>query len=95
MNLKRLKALTYKESLQVFRDPSSILIAFILPLILLFLMGYAVSLDARKIPIAIISKSNSELSQKLISSFISSNFFAFVLNRYLYFYSNQLQKSLN
>jgi ABC-2 type transport system permease protein len=43
MNLKRLKALTYKESLQVFRDPSSILIAFILPLILLFLMGYAVS----------------------------------------------------
>ena len=33
MNLKRLKALTYKESLQVFRDPSSILIAVILPLI--------------------------------------------------------------
>jgi ABC-2 type transport system permease protein len=50
MNLKRLKALTYKESLQVFRDPSSILIAFILPLILLFLMGYAVSLDAILLP---------------------------------------------
>jgi len=36
MNFKRLKALLRKESLQVFKDPSSILIAFILPLILLF-----------------------------------------------------------
>lgn len=93
MNLKRLKALTYKESLQVFRDPSSILIAFILPLILLFLMGYAVSLDARKIPIAIISKSNSELSQKLISSFISSNFFEVDLSKNKNIYLEQMQKS--
>ncbi|MFX4232637.1 ABC transporter permease [Aliarcobacter butzleri] len=93
MNLKRLKALTYKESLQVFRDPSSILIAFILPLILLFLMGYAVSLDARKIPIAIISKSNSELSQKLISSFISSNFFEVDLSKDKNIYLEQMQKS--
>ena len=93
MNLKRLKALTYKESLQVFRDPSSILIAFILPLILLFLMGYAVSLDARKIPIAIISKSNSELSQKLISSFISSNFFEVDLSKNKDIYLEQMQKS--
>lgn len=92
MNLKRLKALLIKESLQVFRDPSSILIAFILPLLLLFLMGYAVSLDARKIPVAIISKSNSELSQKLISSFYSSKFFEVDLSKDKEFYINELQK---
>ena len=47
--MRRLKALIVKESLQVVRDPSSILIAFVLPLILLFLFGYGVSLDARQV----------------------------------------------
>lgn len=93
MNIKRLKAIFYKESLQVFRDPSSILIAFILPLILLFLMGYAISLDAKNIPIAIISKSNSELSQKLISSFIGSKFFEVDLGKNKEFYIEKLQES--
>jgi ABC-2 type transport system permease protein len=92
MNLKRLKALFKKESLQIFRDPSSILIAFILPLLLLFLMGYAVSLDARKIPIAIISKSNSELSQKLISSFISSKYFEVDLDKNKNLYIEKMQE---
>lgn len=92
MNFRRLKAILIKESLQVFRDPSSILIAFILPLILLFLMGYAVSLDARKIPIAIISKSNSELSQKLISSFISSRYFEVDLAKNRDFYIEKMQE---
>lgn len=93
MKLKRLKALIYKESLQIFRDPSSILIAFVLPLLLLFLMGYAVSLDARKIPIAIISKTNSELSQKLISSFTNSKFFEVNLSKNKNIYLEEIQKN--
>jgi ABC-2 type transport system permease protein len=43
---RRLLALCRKESRQIFRDPSSILVAFILPVILLFVMGYAINLDA-------------------------------------------------
>lgn len=35
--MKRLWALVYKEMLQIIRDPSSILIAFVLPFILLFI----------------------------------------------------------
>jgi ABC-2 type transport system permease protein len=42
---RRLATLMRKESLQVVRDPSSILIAFVLPTVLLFLFGYGVSLD--------------------------------------------------
>lgn len=75
MNPKRLKALIKKEALQILRDPSAILIAFVLPLILLFLMGYAVSLDAKKIHIAVISNTENSASQKLIESFKYSKSF--------------------
>lgn len=73
MKIKNIKAIAYKETLQVFRDPSSILIAFILPLILLFLMGYAVSLDSKNIKFGIVSHSN--LTNDLISNFMASKFF--------------------
>ncbi|MCZ6132435.1 hypothetical protein O6B42_00865 [Campylobacter ureolyticus] len=73
MKIKNIKAIAYKETLQVFRDPSSILIAFILPLILLFLMGYVVSLDSKNIKFGIVSHSN--LTNDLISNFMASKFF--------------------
>jgi ABC-2 type transport system permease protein len=52
--VRRLAALVRKESLQVLRDPSAILIAFVLPVLLLFLFAYAVSLDLRKVPIGVV-----------------------------------------
>lgn len=75
MKLRRLSAFLYKETLQIFHDPSSILIAVVLPLILLFLMGYAVSLDANKLPLGIINKSASSASHTLIDKFSASPFF--------------------
>ena len=52
INTRRLGALIRKEFLQMSRDVSSILIAFALPLILLFLFGYGLSLDARNLRMA-------------------------------------------
>ncbi|MFT7861081.1 MAG: ABC transporter permease [Sulfurimonas sp.] len=75
MKLRRISAFLYKETLQIFHDPSAILIAVVLPLILLFLMGYAVSLDAKKIPLGIINKSSSLSSHTLIDKFSASPFF--------------------
>lgn len=75
MKASRLFALLYKETLQIIRDPSAILIAVILPLILLFLMGYAVSLDAKKIPLGIVNHSNTQSANQLVSSFSGSPFF--------------------
>lgn len=46
VNLRRLRALCLKESFQIIRDPSSILVAFVLPVVLLFVMGYAINLDS-------------------------------------------------
>ena len=50
----RLRGLMRKEFLQVVRDPSSIAIAFVLPVLLLLLFGYGLSLDVQDIPLAVV-----------------------------------------
>ena len=50
----RLRGLVRKEFLQILRDPSSIAIAFVMPVALLLLFGYGVSLDAEHVPIAVV-----------------------------------------
>ncbi|WP_414041888.1 ABC transporter permease [Acidithiobacillus sp. M4-SHS-6] len=54
MNRQRLRGLIRKEFIQILRDPSAIAIAFVMPVLLLFLFGYGVSLDARHLPIAVV-----------------------------------------
>ncbi|MCG6867272.1 MAG: ABC transporter permease [Gammaproteobacteria bacterium] len=64
-----------KESLQILRDPSSIAIAFVLPVVLLFLFGYGVSLDARGIPLGIVIEQADAATQSLAGSFEHSRYF--------------------
>ncbi|WP_145447928.1 ABC transporter permease [Gimesia panareensis] len=52
--LMRMRGLIRKEFLQVLRDPSALAIAFVLPIVLLLIFGYGVSLDAEHVPIAIV-----------------------------------------
>jgi ABC-2 type transport system permease protein len=47
----RLRGILRKEVLQILRDPSSIALAIVLPLVLLFIFGYGVTLDAENVPI--------------------------------------------
>lgn len=51
---RRLTALVLKETYQTVRDPSSILIAFILPIIMLFIFGYGLNLDTGRSKIALV-----------------------------------------
>jgi ABC-2 type transport system permease protein len=63
VNPQRLRGLIRKEFLQILRDPSAVAIAFFLPVFLLFLFGYGVTLDARRIPLAIVvNRPTSETS---------------------------------
>ena len=71
-SLRRFNALFLKETFQIIRDPSSILIAVVLPLILLFLMGYAISLDSKNIPVGIVVEKSSKYTQSLVDSFKQS-----------------------
>jgi len=73
---QRLWGMIRKESLQILRDPSSISIAFVMPVVLLFLFGYGVSLDARDIPLAIVIEQPDTASDAFAGTFDHSEFFA-------------------
>lgn len=53
---RRLRALCLKESLQIVRDPSSALIAFVLPMVLLMIFGYGINLDASRLHIGVLNE---------------------------------------
>ncbi len=72
----RLLGLVRKESLQIIRDPSSIGIAFFLPVLLLLIFGYGVSLDARDIGLAVVVDAPDPLAMSLVSGFKRSEYFA-------------------
>lgn len=75
MKRRRLKALLIKESYQIVRDPSALLIAVVLPLILLLLMGYAISLDSQKIKLGIANLDNGPHGEELLARFAASPYF--------------------
>ncbi len=52
--LMRMRGFLRKEALQIYRDPSSIALAIVLPMVLLFIFGYGVSLDAEDVPLAVV-----------------------------------------
>jgi ABC-2 type transport system permease protein len=78
---RRFAALVRKESLQVVRDPSSILIAFVLPLILLFLFGYGVSLDTTRTHVGLVIEETTPLTNDLAASFQGSRYFSVTTGR--------------
>jgi ABC-2 type transport system permease protein len=72
---RRLRALVVKECLQIVRDPSAILIAVVLPVVLLFLFAYAISLDIRHVRIGVVDESGGEASQSLAAAFSATTYF--------------------
>lgn len=74
-SMTRLGALMRKEWLQILRDPSALLIALVMPLVLLLLVGYGVSLDAREVPLAVVVEQQSPESASLVASFADTPWF--------------------
>jgi ABC-2 type transport system permease protein len=72
---RRFLALVRKESVQVWRDPSSLMIAFALPVMLLFLFGYALSLDTKTTRIGLVVEETSPDAADLASAFRASRYF--------------------
>lgn len=71
----RLRGLMRKEVLQILRDPSSIAIAFLLPVVLLLLFGYGVSLDAEHVPVALVVEQPSAATTEFTGNFFGSRYF--------------------
>jgi len=72
---RRVGALIRKESRQVLRDPSSFAIGVVLPLMLILLFGYAMSLDVKNVPIAVVLEDPSSQASEIAASFQMSSYF--------------------
>lgn len=70
--IRRLWALCRKESLQIVRDPSSVLIAFVLPLVMLFIFGYGINLDAARIRVGLVMEDEGEEAQRFADGFFGT-----------------------
>lgn len=80
--LRRLKALIIKEFYQMIRDPSSIMISVLLPLILLFIYGYGVSLDLNHLKVGLVMEDTSPDAQSFARALMDSRFFDVKLSRH-------------
>lgn len=75
MSINVIKAVAKKEVFQVIRDKRSLLFAFLLPLMMMFLYSYGIRFDVNNIRIAISDQDKSVYSRTLIDSFIGSGYF--------------------
>jgi ABC-2 type transport system permease protein len=75
MNLGRVFAMAFKETLQVWRDPRSLAMALLMPLLQLALLGYGVSLDIRRVGLCIYDQERSQISRELVERFTASDWF--------------------
>jgi len=75
MKLLRIKAITKKELIQIWRDPFSLAMAFLMPVILLFIYGYAITFDIDKISTVVFDMDKSSLSRELVNQFHESGYF--------------------
>lgn len=69
---RRLSAMCRKESYQILRDPSSAMIAIVIPLLLLFIFGYGINLDSGVIRLGIVAESHNADTHSLIQAFDDS-----------------------
>ncbi|MGB6064268.1 MAG: ABC transporter permease [Desulfomonilaceae bacterium] len=79
MNIHRTFAVARKEARQIVRDSRSMYLALGIPVMLMVLFGYALSLDVDKIPLAVWDQDQSAQSRELIDRITSSGYFSLVL----------------
>jgi ABC-2 type transport system permease protein len=72
---RRIRALVVKETRQVIRDPSSIALGVVLPMILILLFGYGLSLDVKNVPIAVVVEDPTPTAMELVAGFQLSPYF--------------------
>lgn len=77
IRLPRLLAIARKEVIQLRRDSRSLVLAFLLPVLLVVLFGYAISWDVHDISTAVLDQDRSSRSRELLDAFQSSGYFRF------------------
>jgi len=73
--MRRAGSLIRKEARQIVRDPSSIAMGIVLPVVLILLFGYGLSLDVTNVPVAVVLEDASPAAADLAASFQLSDYF--------------------
>ncbi|MDC9614610.1 ABC transporter permease [Xenorhabdus khoisanae] len=90
---RRLKALCIKETKQIIRDPSSALIAVVIPLMLLFIFGYGINLDSSKLRLGILMEQQSEDARELVHAFTGSPYIDATISDNRHFLIKKMQEN--
>jgi len=80
----RVWAVARKEFIHVIRDPRSLGMGIAIPMLLLLLFGYALTLDVDNVPLVVWDQSESPASRQLVSGFLGSRYF--LLRSYVHNY---------
>ncbi len=78
MNLRKIQAITRKEIYHLIRDVRSLYLAFAIPLLLILLFGYALSLDVDNIPTVVVDQDKTDFSRDFIRHLDSSSYFTVI-----------------
>jgi ABC-2 type transport system permease protein len=71
----RLISLIRKEFIQIWRDPRTLVIALLIPVMQLFMLGYAATNDVRNLPMAVFDQDHSPAARALLDAFRASDYF--------------------
>jgi len=72
----RLISIIRKEFIQIFRDPRTLVLVIVMPMLQLFLLGYAATTDVKNISLAVWDQSHSPQARALLDAFRSANYFS-------------------
>ncbi len=75
MSPSRAWAITRKEFIHIYRDPRSLALVILMPALLMLLFGYAVTLDVKKVPMAVLDHDGSQESLNFVHRFSASPYF--------------------
>jgi ABC-2 type transport system permease protein len=71
----RLLSIIRKEFIQILRDPRTLAMILVIPVIQLFLLGYAATTDVKNVPLAVWDQSRSPESRALLDAFRAADYF--------------------
>src|SRR5689334_24665550 len=71
----RIYSIVRKEFVQIFRDPRTLALIIVMPIMQLFLLGYAATTDVRNISMAVWDESQSPQSRELLDAFRAADYF--------------------
>jgi ABC-2 type transport system permease protein len=79
--LRRVAAIAAKEVLHIRRDPRTLYMALAMPVVMLFLLGFGLSFDVERIPLAIVDGDHSTASREVVRAALSNREFEAVQTR--------------